>query len=68
MSRLHHRFTIYAKDVRTLTGRQRNAAYKLLRRIRKKFNLDKDALVTVEQFCSFTGFNRDEVVRYLREN
>lgn len=64
---MHHRLTIYAKDVRNLTGRQEKAAYKLLRNIRKKFNLADNAMVNIEQFCSYTGFSREDVIRYLRE-
>jgi hypothetical protein len=62
-----NRLVIYAKDVMHLTGKQRQVAYKILGRIRKKHKLQKGAMVTVNQFCSYTGMEMEEVLDYIRK-
>lgn len=66
MIKEHHRLVIYACDVQRLTGRHKAASYRLLRKIKEKFALPEHALVTIEQFCEYTGVRRQDVVNYLR--
>jgi hypothetical protein len=59
------RIVIYAKDVENITGRKTRAARKLLHRIREKNNKQKDAFVTVKEFCLYTGIGEEEVREFL---
>jgi hypothetical protein len=62
-----NRLVIYAKDVMYLTGKQKQVAYRILGRIRKRYDLQKGAMVTVNHFCSYTGMRMEEVLDYLRK-
>ena len=66
MNPVHHRLVIYAQDVMNLTGRRHSVAYDLLSDVRKKFKLKKGSLVTVKQFCSYTGLDAEDVMNYLK--
>jgi len=59
------RIVIYAKDVENITGRKTRAARKLLHRIREQNKKQKDAFVTVKEFCIYTGIPEDEVREFL---
>lgn len=59
------RIVIYAKDVENITGRKTRASRKLLQRIREQNKKQKDAFVTVKEFCLFTGISEDEVREFL---
>lgn len=59
------RIVIYAKDVENITGKKTKAARKLLHRIREQNQKQKDAFVTVKEFCRFTGIAEDEVREFL---
>lgn len=55
------RICLYSKDVATLTGRSYDAAKRLLRRARQAAGKPQGALVTVQDFCAYTGLNPTEV-------
>lgn len=59
------RMVIYTKDVMLLTGKSERTARKLLTRVRRHFAKDSRSLVTVEEFCTFTGFDPDQVLQSL---
>ena len=59
------RLVIYAKDIMNLTGRRERVAYKLLSQIRNKFGMEKGSMVSVKQFCSFTGLKVEDVMKHL---
>jgi len=59
------RIVIYAKDVENITGKKTKAARKLLHRIREQNQKQKDAFVTVKEFCQFTGIDEGEVREFL---
>jgi hypothetical protein len=59
------RIVIYAKDVENITGRKPRTARKLLHRIREQNGKQKDAFVTVKEFCLYTGIEEDEVREFL---
>ena len=56
---------IYAKDVENITGRKTRAARKLLHRIREQNKKPKEAFVTVNEFCRYTGMSVEEVREFL---
>lgn len=59
------RIVIYAKDVENITGRKARAARKLLCRIREHNQKQRDAFVTVKEFCLYTGITEAEVRDFL---
>lgn len=59
------RIVVYAKDVMNMTGRKERAAQLLLQKIREKFNKSRNGMVSVWEFCSYTGFDEDLVRDYL---
>ncbi len=65
MKTIPNRMVIYPKDVMNITGRRERTARKLLTRIRKKLNKEKNAFISLEEFCSFTGLKPDHVTQYL---
>jgi hypothetical protein len=55
------RICIYAKDVINLTGRKPRAAWKLLARIKRKYNKGKGQFITIREFAEFTGISMEDV-------
>lgn len=66
MNPVRHRLVIYVGDVMNIMGRRESVAYDILAEIRKTYNLRRGALVTVKQFCSYTGLDYDDVINYLK--
>ena len=60
-----NRIVIYAKDIMNITGRQENAARKIIAKIRKKYNKEKGSYITIIEFCEFTGLKEDIVTDFL---
>lgn len=56
------RMVVYTKDVALITGKSERTARKLLTRVRKHYSKDQRSLVTVEEFCAYTGFDPDAVM------
>lgn len=65
MNRLPNRIVVYARDVMNITGRKERAAYKLLALIRKKYNKPKEAFISIDEFCAYTGLKEDKVEKFL---
>lgn len=65
MKTIPNRMVIYPKDVMNITGHRERTARKLLTRIRKKLNKEKNAFISLEEFCNFTGLKPDHVTQYL---
>lgn len=60
------RIVVYTKDVALITGKTGRTARKLLTRVRKHYGKDNRSLVTVEEFCAYTGFDPDVVMSLLQ--
>jgi hypothetical protein len=56
------RIVVYTKDVALITGKSERTARKLLTRVRQYYSKDQRSLVTVEEFCAYTGFDPDRVM------
>jgi hypothetical protein len=61
-----HRIVVYAKDVSNITGLSPRTAWNLLAKIRKHYNKQKGQYVTLDEFCQYTGINKEEVKIYLK--
>ncbi len=66
MNSVPNRIVIYAKDVMNITGRKERTARKLLARIKRILKKDKDAFVSVEEFCQHTGLKEEKVIPFLK--
>ncbi len=55
------RICLYPKDVAVLTGRSYDAAKRLVRRARQAAGKPAGSLITVQDFCRFTGLDAAEV-------
>lgn len=62
---MQKRIVIYAKDIENITGRKRNAAHLLMKKIRSHFQKPSRSMVTVYEFCEFTGMRVEDVMKFL---
>ena len=65
-SKMPQRAVIHAKDVMNITGYSDRNARRLLQDIRKAVGKLDDQLVTVQEFCFFTGIEEETVRMYLK--
>lgn len=59
------RLCIYPKDVQRITGKSERYGRMLLQKIRQHFAKEEHQFITVEEFCNYTGFSKEEVVLFL---
>ena len=55
------RLCIYPKDVQLITGRSIAYSRTLLKNIKQSLGKDKNALVSIEEFCIYTGISMELV-------
>lgn len=49
------RVVIYTKDVENITGKKNKAARRLLQKVREQSGKTNEELITIHEFCQFTG-------------
>ena len=59
------RICIYPKDVERITGKSSRSGRRLLAQVREHYQKNEKQLVTLDEFCSYTGINIDQVKRYI---
>jgi hypothetical protein len=59
------RLIIYTKDVENLTGKSRQSARRLLNQIRKKLGKSEEELITITEFCDYTGLSEAQLAPFL---
>ncbi|MEO8771521.1 MAG: hypothetical protein ABI402_15605 [Ferruginibacter sp.] len=57
---------IYIKEIMLITGKTESAARRLADRIRKEFKKPKKTLITIEEFCKYTGLGEGSVRKVIR--
>ena len=60
-----NRIVIYAKDVMNITGRSERTARKILQQIRQATGKKRRDMITVVEFCRFTGIDQHLVTGFL---
>ncbi len=60
-----NRIVIYAKDIMNITGRKERAARRMLANIKKTYNKKQGELISVNEFCEFTGLKEECVNKFL---
>jgi GTP-sensing pleiotropic transcriptional regulator CodY len=59
------RIIIYPKDIQRITGKSERYGRLLIKRIKGHFKKEDHQLVTVDEFCSYTGIKIEQVAEYL---
>ncbi len=59
------RICIYPKDVQVVTGRSERYGRSLIREIKKKFSKENHQLVSIDEFCQYTGLSANSVRQLL---
>jgi hypothetical protein len=59
------RICIYPKDIQVVTGKSERWGRNLIKKIKETIQKDSHQLVTVEEFCQYTGLQLDEVKKAL---
>ena len=59
------RICIYPKDVQVVTGKSERYGRKLIQDIKRRFLKENHQLVTIEEFCNYTGLSLNSVKQVL---
>ena len=55
------RVVIYPKDIMIITGKSERYSRYLIQRIKKHLNKEDHQLVSINEFCSYMGLEKEEV-------
>ncbi|MDR0227592.1 MAG: hypothetical protein LBI72_00775 [Flavobacteriaceae bacterium] len=55
------RMCLFPTDIMDLTGKSYKAVLVLMQNIRKTYNKPQKAFISIEEFCTYTGLNEEEV-------
>ena len=61
MNQVPKRVCIYPKDIQRITGKSYRQSIRILNEIRKSLRKPKNSLVSIEEFCEYTGLKIEEV-------
>ena len=59
------RVCIYPKDVQRITGKSYRSSRLLILDVKKHFNKEEHQLVSIEEFCLYTGLKSEEVIPFI---
>ena len=59
------RLCIYPKDIQRITGKSYRQSIRLLQKIKTDYNKCANGLVSVEEFCDYTGLKYEKVEPYI---
>ena len=57
------RICIYPKDVERITGKSGRSGRRILSQIRQHYQKNEKQLISVDEFCRYTGLDLDQVNR-----
>lgn len=52
---------IYTSDIEAITGKSKKTAQKIMRTIKDVYQKKKHQVVTIREFCNYTGFEYEDV-------
>jgi hypothetical protein len=61
MKAITKRICIYPKDIERITGKSYRQSTRILKAIKKSNNKLENELVTIEEFCQYTGLKIEQV-------
>src|SRR5882762_8829316 len=59
------RIVIYPKDLQVILGKSESSCRRLLVKIKRSTGKQNHGFVTIDEFCAFTGLQREEVNKIL---
>ena len=59
------RICIYPKDIMRITGKSERYSRTLLSKIKNSFKKSYEQLVSISEFCNYTGLKSDEVLNLI---
>ena len=62
MNQIPKRVCIYPKDIQRITGKSYRQSTRILNEIRKSLRKPKNSLVSIEEFCEYTGLKYEHVI------
>ena len=65
MNQVSKRVCIYPKDIQRITGKSYRQSTRILNEIRKSLRKPKNSLVSIEEFCEYTGLKYEHITKVL---
>jgi hypothetical protein len=65
MNQVPKRVCIYPKDIQRITGKSYRQSIRILNQIRKSHRKPKNSLVSIEEFCEYTGLKHEHVIEVI---
>lgn len=65
MKTLPKRICICPKDIQLITGKSYRQSLRIIEKIKEENNKPKSGLITIEEFCNYTGLNIEQVTEYI---
>lgn len=65
-SEKHIRICIYPKDIQIITGKSERQCRNIINSIKILNNKQKHQLVTIEEFCNYTGLDFNKIILLLK--
>lgn len=62
MKNIPKRVCIYPKDIQLITGKSYRQSTRLLQQIKASYQKEDEQMITIDEFCNYTGINKDEVI------
>ena len=60
------RVCIYPKDVKIITGKSERWGREIIKRIKDHFSKQPHQLVSIDEFCQYTGLQKNIILEKLR--
>ncbi|WP_018343421.1 hypothetical protein [Cytophaga aurantiaca] len=64
---MEHRIIIYTSDIQLITGKKYKPALALLHKIKKSLNKSEGSFVTIDEFCIYTGLEKEEIIHLIKD-
>lgn len=59
------RVCIYPKDIQRITGKSYRQSNRIFNKIKEEYSKPKISLVSIEEFCQFTGLKIEHIQEYI---
>lgn len=59
------RACIYPKDIERITGKSYRQSTRIFNNIKQELNKPKNSLVSIEEFCQYTGLKIEHIQEYI---
>lgn len=59
------RIIIYPKDIQKITGKGYKGSWALHEKIKRSLNKSPESLITIDDFCMYTGLEKEDVMIFM---